>query len=74
MTDSDRILKRKPEIFDFPFDSALPKKLCDTAYGENWPVVYILNNDKEAYIGETSNTSSRMSEHWNGKQSKKRKS
>lgn len=32
-------------------------------YGDNWPVVYILNNNKEAYVGETSRISSRLKQH-----------
>ena len=29
--------------------------------GQNWPVVYILNNDKNAYVGETVNAVVRQS-------------
>ncbi len=25
--------------------------------GSNWPIVYVINNDREAYIGETVNAS-----------------
>ncbi len=32
--------------------------------GENWPVVYILNNEDEAYVGETHHASVRMTQHW----------
>lgn len=31
--------------------------------GENWPVVYILNNSTEAYIGETHHATVRMNQH-----------
>ena len=31
--------------------------------GENWPVVYLLNDSKEAYIGETHHAAVRMSQH-----------
>ncbi|MEE1169598.1 MAG: GIY-YIG nuclease family protein, partial [Anaerovoracaceae bacterium] len=31
--------------------------------GLNWPVVYVINNDKEAYIGETVNASRRIDQH-----------
>lgn len=36
------------------------------AYGYNWPVVYIIHNDKthEAYIGETLNAGKRVAQHW----------
>ena len=38
--------------------------------GENWPVVYILSNEEEAYIGETHQASIRMSQHWANPQRK----
>ncbi|MCQ2551288.1 MAG: DUF2075 domain-containing protein [Clostridia bacterium] len=31
--------------------------------GENWPIVYVINNDEEAYIGETHHASVRMVQH-----------
>ena len=31
--------------------------------GENWPIVYIINNNEEAYVGETHHASVRMSQH-----------
>ena len=31
--------------------------------GENWPVVYVLNNDKTAYVGETVNAVRRAEQH-----------
>ena len=31
--------------------------------GENWPVVYVLNNDTEAYVGETVNAARRTEQH-----------
>lgn len=72
MTDSDSLLKRKPESYDFPFDADLANRLRKMAFGENWPVVYILNNETEAYIGETSSASSRMNNHWTGENSQER--
>lgn len=62
MTSSD-ISGERAQLIDFPFDSKLPTVLEDQSFGVNWPVVYILNSEKEAYIGETSNASQRMSEH-----------
>jgi len=29
----------------------------------NWPVVYTLNDDKEIYVGETTNAELRMKQH-----------
>ena len=31
--------------------------------GDNWPVVYVLNNDTEAYVGETVNVARRTEQH-----------
>lgn len=31
--------------------------------GENWPVVYVLNDDKEAYVGQTINAARRAEQH-----------
>ena len=38
--------------------------------GENWPVVYVLNDDKEAYIGETVNAARRAEQHLGNNQKK----
>lgn len=35
----------------------------DAMVGENWPVVYVLNNDVEAYVGETVNAARRTEQH-----------
>ncbi len=37
-------------------------------FGTNWPVVYILNNNKAAYIGETININSRLKQHLDNEQ------
>ena len=39
------------KIQSFPFQNV---KVRD-AHASNWPVVYIIHNSKEAYIGETTN-------------------
>ncbi len=46
------------------FDASASEKIKDIKYGENWPVVYIINNDREAYIGETVNASVRAGQHF----------
>lgn len=38
-------------------------KHYNTMVGENWPVVYVLNNDKDAYVGETVNAARRTEQH-----------
>ena len=39
--------------------------------GLNWPIVYVINNDKEAYIGETVNASRRIEQHLQSEQRQK---
>lgn len=39
-----------------------------TPKSNNWPIVYTINNDKEIYVGETTNAASRMRQHLHGKQ------
>ena len=36
--------------------------------GENWPVVYVLNNNKAAYVGETVNAVRRADQHLSNKE------
>lgn len=52
------------EITRFPFTDATGAELrtADTRYAD-WPVVYILNDDDELYVGETANAARRMTEH-----------
>ena len=35
--------------------------------GQNWPIVYILNGEKEAYVGETNNAYKRIGQHLENK-------
>ena len=52
--------------FDFDISSVSEiRKLKhkNTNVGENWPVVYLLNNDTEAYVGETVNAVVRTKQH-----------
>ena len=60
----------------YPFDGDAPASIERLKHnkentGTNWPVVYVLNNDKEAYIGETVNASRRASQHLENEQRKK---
>ena len=48
------------EIFEtvikqFKFTDGGVEKVRHLCKGENWPVVYILNGSKYAYVGETNN-------------------
>lgn len=43
-------------------------------YGENWPIVYILEDGKEAYIGETTTAYKRAAQHYEKSEKAKLKS
>lgn len=48
----------------FSFDQDGAEKIKSSVdKGQNWPVVYILNGEKEAYVGETNNAYKRMGQH-----------
>ena len=51
------------EINTLKFNSGTPLKLKNIKYGSNWPVVYIINNNEEAYVGETTDASIRSNQH-----------
>lgn len=52
----------------FDFNNMAPDQVSQLRHnqidmGVNWPVVYVINNDKEAYVGETVNVSKRIGQH-----------
>lgn len=51
------------KIQTIKFNKNTPINLKKIEYGTDWPVVYILNNSKEVYIGETTNASLRSFQH-----------
>lgn len=51
------------EISTLKFNEGTPTILKSKKYGTNWPVVYIINNNEEAYVGETTDASMRSSQH-----------
>ena len=53
----------KTRIKDIKFDKDTPKALEESGFYNEWPVVYILNNKKEMYIGETYHSAERMKQH-----------
>lgn len=57
--------------FDFSNEGIDDVKL--TEKGTRWPVVYYINNDKEIYIGESTNAYNRMKNHLANKERKKLK-
>ena len=51
------------EIKTLKFNNDTPSQLKHTKYGTDWPVVYIINNNEEAYVGETTDASIRTNQH-----------
>lgn len=51
------------KIANFQFNTNALEQIRKMQYGINWPVVYIINNQKEAYIGETGNAIMRFKQH-----------
>lgn len=51
----------------YKFDANTPNILKKVPYGYNWPVVYIIHNDTEAYVGQTDNAAYRAGQHWANK-------
>ncbi len=51
------------EIETYPFDEACKQILSTHELGKDWPVVYVLNNKSQMYIGETSSIYNRLSQH-----------
>ena len=50
------------------FDQHVSENIKQLKYGSDWPVVYIINNEKEAYVGETVDASRRAYQHLHNKQ------
>ncbi|MBQ8644009.1 MAG: DUF2075 domain-containing protein [Candidatus Methanomethylophilaceae archaeon] len=50
-------------ISEYSFDRMGREVLRTDVHGTDWPVLYMISNDKEAYIGETCNMYNRMLQH-----------
>lgn len=51
------------DIRTFRFDKSGLEEVKHLPNGTDWPVVYLITNDKEVYIGETSSAGNRMTQH-----------
>lgn len=51
------------KIHQYTFQSETSRDIKLIRHGQNWPIVYILNNHKEVYIGESANFLRRFKEH-----------
>lgn len=52
------------DIHTFPFEEEKLEKLKEYHLGTNWPVVYLQENGKEMYIGQTTNIYGRSKQHF----------
>ena len=52
------------EIVTFPFNREDFDQIKGYKFGRNWPVVYVLENKKEIYIGQTINAYYRSKQHY----------
>ena len=56
------------KIDEYEFNTGTSQKVGKLRHnkhdvGNNWPVVYVINNDDEAYVGETVNAARRIDQH-----------
>lgn len=51
------------EIRSYTFDKAGLNQVRQAPRGKNWPVVYLIHDDNNLYIGETTSASTRMDQH-----------
>jgi uncharacterized protein len=59
------------QIKTFPFEKDKFEQIRSYNFGVNWPVVYLIENGKEIYIGETVNAHGRSNQHYENPQRKK---
>lgn len=52
------------EIQTFEFSKNKFEEIKKCSFGSNWPVVYLIENGKELYVGETVNIYSRSNQHY----------
>lgn len=61
------------EIREFEFSQTGLSVLREHSMGQNWPVVYLINNKNELYVGETTSAGGRFYQHLNNPERKKLK-
>lgn len=61
-TDSS-ILTRTPDIRTFQFNGIGMNQVKQYEKGKDWPVVYLIHNSSDLYVGETTSISNRFSQH-----------
>ena len=58
------------DVKTFSFNEKGLEKVRQTQKGKNWPVVYLIHDDKTLYIGETTSAATRMSQHLKNEEKK----
>ena len=58
------------EIRSFPFNEDGLEQVRETKDGKNWPVIYLIHDDENLYIGETTSVATRMSQHLKNEEKK----
>lgn len=61
------------DIQTFPFDKNNFDQIKNFKFGRNWPVVYVAENGKEVYVGETINAYHRSKQHYEKEERRKLK-
>ncbi len=61
------------EIKEYDFTQEGRSKVLNHPYGKDWPVVYMLHNQKQLYVGETNNFYIRFGQHLDSQSKKKLK-
>lgn len=60
-----------PEIKTFEFNKNKVQQIKDSHFGLNWPVVYLIEDGKELYVGETTSAYTRTNQHLENPERKK---
>lgn len=58
------------DIKSYPFTNEGLEQVKNTQLGNNWPVVYLIHDDENLYIGETTSASTRMGQHLKNEEKK----
>lgn len=56
------------QIKEYEFNESGRNKLNKEPYGADWPVVYLIHNNTELYVGETSSAMNRFLQHLNNEE------
>lgn len=56
-------MSRMNEICSYPFNEKGLEQVHSSKDGKNWPVVYLIHDNENLYIGETTSVATRMSQH-----------